>query len=113
MDTISNLDEYQSQAMELAFYPCIGSNFIYPTLGLVGEAGEVAEKIKKLIRDDHSEISKAKSDELREEIGDVLWYISALATEFNLSLSEIATSNITKLRKRKAAGTLRGSGDKR
>jgi NTP pyrophosphatase (non-canonical NTP hydrolase) len=113
MSIITGFDEYQEIAMGMAFYPDIGNNFVYPTLGLVGEAGEVSEKIKKLIRDDGSIITASKRQQLKEELGDVLWYVSALAVEFHLSLSEIATANIEKLQHRKERGALRGEGDHR
>lgn len=106
------MDKYQSEALSMAFYPNVGHNFVYPALGLAGEAGEVSEKIKKLIRDDSSVITPGKRQELKEELGDVLWYVAAIAMEFNLSLSEIASANIEKLRSRKERGTLRGSGNR-
>ncbi|MCC7357174.1 nucleoside triphosphate pyrophosphohydrolase family protein [Candidatus Uhrbacteria bacterium] len=105
--------EYQEQSRTTAIYPGIGKNFIYPALGLCGESGEVAEKIKKIIRDSNMEVTDEKRQEIAKELGDVLWYLSQLATEFNLSLSEIAQGNIEKLQKRKQEGTLHGNGDNR
>ena len=64
--------EYQKQSRKTAKYPKIGENFVYPVLGLVGESGEVAEKVKKIFRDDKGEISQVKKDELVKELGDVL-----------------------------------------
>ncbi len=106
-------EEYQKKSRETAIYPNKDNNFIYPTLGLSGEAGEIAEKIKKVLRDDKGIIGKEKKEEIKKELGDVLWYISQLATELGLSLDEIALENINKLTSRKKRGKLRGSGDNR
>jgi len=106
-------EEYQKLSRETAIYPDKDKNFVYPTLGLVGEAGEVAEKIKKILRDKNSVIDEETKKELAKELGDVLWYLSQLITELNLSLDEIASLNIDKLSSRKERGTLHGSGDNR
>jgi len=106
-------EEYQKKSRKTAKYPDAGSNFIYPTLGLSGEAGEVAEKIKKVIRDDGGEVLPLKKKEIEKELGDVLWYTSQLATELGLSLEEIAEKNIEKLYSRMDRGKLHGSGDNR
>lgn len=105
--------EYQKHSRLTAIYPDINKNFVYPTLGLAGEAGEVAEKIKKVLRDDKGIVSEEKKKELEKELGDVLWYIAQLATELGLSLDEIASANLKKLLSRKERGVLRGSGDNR
>src|SRR3989344_4665280 len=97
-------EEYQKKSRKTAKYPDAGSNFIYPTLGLSGEAGEVAEKIKKEIRDDGGEVLPLKKKEIEKELGDVLWYTSQLATELGLSLEEIAEKNIEKLYSRMDRG---------
>ena len=81
---------------------------LYPALGLAGEAGEVANKIKKMLRDDDFDRSA-----IAEEIGDVLWYVAALSRDLNIDLHDIAMNNLEKLYGRKARGTLSGSGDKR
>jgi len=107
------LNEYQNKARETAIYPNKDNNFIYPTLGLVGEAGEVAEKIKKVIRDNDGVLSEDKRIETAKELGDVMWYISNLAAELGFDLDTIASMNIEKLFSRKDRGTLRGSGDNR
>ena len=104
---------YQKNARLTAQYPNIGSNYIYPTLGLVGEAGEVAEKIKKVIRDKKGKFDEESKKGLKKELGDVLWYISNICTEFNFSLDDIAQHNLEKLKKRAAKGTISGSGDDR
>lgn len=106
-------EEYQEKARETAIYPNLGKNFIYPTLGLVGEAGEVAEKIKKIIRDSEGILNDEKRKALKKELGDVLWYLSQLAAELNLSFDEIAVSNLEKLNSRKNQGKLHGEGDDR
>lgn len=108
-----NFDEYQKKSRETAIYPDQGDNYIYPVLGLVGEAGEVAEKIKKILRDSKGEIDDRKKEEIKKELGDVLWYLSQLSTELDLSLGDIAELNIEKLQSRHKKGTLHGSGDDR
>ncbi|MDD5639764.1 MAG: nucleoside triphosphate pyrophosphohydrolase family protein [Candidatus Pacebacteria bacterium] len=105
--------EYQDEARKTAIYPNLDSNFIYPTLGLVGEAGEVAEKIKKVIRDDNYQISEEKKIELAKELGDVLWYIANLSKELGLSLEDVANKNLEKLKSRQQRNELGGSGDNR
>ena len=88
-------------------------NPYYPTLGLVGEAGELANKIKKVMRDDKGIIPNEKKLEFIKELGDVLWYVAALATELEIDLDEVAETNIKKLFSRKDRGKLGGSGDDR
>ena len=104
---------YQKKARETAKYPNLGSNNIYPTLGLVGEAGEVAEKVKKVIRDKNSIFDEESKLAIKKELGDVLWYLSNLCTEFNFSLDEVALNNLEKLKLRVAKGKISGSGDDR
>ena len=104
---------YQKKARETAKYPNLGSNNIYPTLGLVGEAGEVAEKVKKVIRDKNSIFDEESKLAIKKELGDVLWYLSNLCTEFNFSLEEVALNNLEKLKIRAAKGKISGSGDDR
>ena len=105
--------DYQTQARSTAIYPNIGNNFIYPTLGLCGESGEVAEKVKKIMRDDGGVVSEEKRELLKKEIGDCLWYCANLAAEFKLNLNDIAEENIKKLKDRQARNVLKGSGDNR
>lgn len=105
--------EYQKESKKTALYPDHGNNFVYPTLGLTGEAGEVADKIKKILRDDGGEVSDEKREDIKKELGDVLWYISQLATELNLNLEDVAQENLKKLFSRKERGELGGSGDNR
>jgi len=110
---LMTFEQYQKQSRETAIYPDKGRNFIYPTLGLAGEAGEVAEKIKKVLRDKGGIVDETVRQELAKELGDVLWYLSQIATELNLSLEEIAAKNIEKLLSRKGRGVLGGDGDNR
>ena len=106
-------DEYQAAARKFAIYPDIDSNLAYPTLGLCGEAGEVAEKIKKIFRDEKGLLTLERREQLKKELGDVLWYLSNLACELALGLNEVAIDNIQKLTKRKDEGKIKGSGDNR
>ena len=106
-------NEYQKSAIKTAVYPTVGKNFVYPTLGLLGEAGEVAEKVKKIFRDSDGEMSLEQKEMLAMELGDVLWYISALSHELDISLDEVAQLNLKKLQDRKNRDMLHGSGDKR
>jgi len=112
-----NFSEYQTQARVTALYPNAGDDFIYPTLGLVGEAGEFANKIKKLMRDQQvfkpSEVSAETKQEVLKELGDVLWYVSCIASEFDVELNDVAQYNLGKLRSRQERGTLNGDGDNR
>lgn len=108
-----NFKDYQLQSRKTALYPNQGNNYIYPTLGIAGEAGEVAEKIKKVIRDDKGIISAEKKEEIKKELGDVLWYISQLSSELGIELEDVAKANIEKLLSRLERGTLKGSGDNR
>jgi NTP pyrophosphatase (non-canonical NTP hydrolase) len=106
-------DDYQKRSRRTAIYPDAGRNLIYPTLGLAGESGEVAEKVKKMIRDDGGVMNEMKRDEIRKELGDVLWYVSQIATEAGLALDDIADTNLCKLESRMERGALQGSGDNR
>lgn len=110
---INDLDMYQKLAAETAIYPTLGHPIVYPALGLAGEAGEVAEKIKKLCRDDDLIMTDEKKESIKKELGDVLWYVSEVARQAGLSLSDVADANIEKLQKRKENGCLGGSGDNR
>ena len=105
--------EYQREARKTAIYPNLGHNFIYPTLGLCGESGEVAEKIKKVIRDNEGQISNEVKTKIMNELGDVLWYVANLATELHLNLDVIVQSNIDKLKDRQQRNMIKGDGDVR
>jgi NTP pyrophosphatase (non-canonical NTP hydrolase) len=106
-------NEYQDRALETAIYPNRGANFAYPALGLAGEAGEVADKLKKVIRDNAGVLTDAVRDAVASELGDVLWYVSVLASEIDYSLDEIMARNLAKLNSRKKRGVISGSGDNR
>jgi NTP pyrophosphatase (non-canonical NTP hydrolase) len=104
---------YQLQSRATARYPNAGSNPIYPTLGLCGESGEVADKVKKVIRDQGGDFSAEVVEGLKLELGDVLWYVSQLASELGLDLDQVAQANLDKLASRAARNVLSGSGDLR
>jgi len=108
-----NFEEYQEKSRKTAIYPNAGDNFVYPTLGLSGESGEVAEKIKKVIRDKNGVMDDESREMIEKELGDVLWYVSQLASELGLALDDIAQKNIEKLYSRLERGKLSGSGDNR
>jgi NTP pyrophosphatase (non-canonical NTP hydrolase) len=101
------LSSYQKAAAGTAIYP-VQHTIIYPALGLAGEAGEVANKVKKIIRD-----GKMDKSAIASEVGDCLWYIAALCRDLDIDMGEVAKNNLDKLYNRKQNGTLRGSGDKR
>lgn len=105
--------EYQTKSRETAMYPDLGKNFVYPTLGLSGEAGEIAEKVKKVLRDSNGVVSDEIRELIKKELGDVLWYVSQLSSEFGFELNDVAELNIQKLLDRKTRGVLQGSGDNR
>lgn len=107
-------EEYQKQALTTVL--STGDDFkdlLHWVLGLTGEAGEVAEKLKKIIRDKESIVSEEDKIELAKEIGDVLWYLAVFAHDLGVPLSEIAQANLDKLKSRQARGVLGGSGDNR
>ena len=106
-------NEYQKLARTTAIYKDKGKNYIYPVLGLCGESGEVAEKIKKIIRDGDGTISKEQKVELEKELGDILWYIANLGVELGLKMDSIASKNIDKLKSRQKREKLHSSGDNR
>jgi len=124
-------EEFQTACLERSIYPH-DSKIIYPALGLPGEVGEVCEKVtelvtlrmaahagmvanqaKKIIRDDDCELTASRRAAIAKEIGGVLWYCAALATDLGLNLGDIAQQNVAVLADRKARGTLRGDGDDR
>lgn len=107
-----NFKEYQEKAIQTAIYPD-SANIIYPALGLVNEAGEVAGKIKKMIRDDNFVLTDERLISIEAELGDVLWYLAAICRDLGISLEDVAKENIRKLLARKLRGTLKGDGDSR
>jgi NTP pyrophosphatase (non-canonical NTP hydrolase) len=110
-----NLIEFQKAATETATYRGRGSflGLIYCGLGLCGEAGEVAEKLKKIFREDEGEVSPEKKVEIEKELGDVLWYVAMICDELGIRLDDVGRGNIVKLRSRMKRGVLYGSGDNR
>lgn len=110
------LDDYQARARSTALYP-ESARVLYPTLKLAGEAGEVAEKLGKLMRDEGFEpggsLSPAQVEALTKELGDVLWYVANLAADLGLTLEEVGKRNLEKLQSRKERGVIHGSGDDR
>ncbi|MDX1541998.1 MAG: nucleoside triphosphate pyrophosphohydrolase family protein [Geminicoccaceae bacterium] len=107
-----DLRAYQQAAVRTAIY-AERHRVVYPALGLASEAGEVAGKIKKVLRDQGGDFGSAARDALRDELGDVLWYLAVLAADLGLSLDEIAERNLDKLRSRAERGRLTGEGDVR
>ena len=108
-----NFSSYQSKALKSAVYPNRGKNIVYPVLGMNGEAGEVAEKVKKILRDKNGQWSEEDREAIKKEIGDVLWYCAAAADEFGLDLQDVAETNIDKLTNRLKNNTIHGEGDDR
>lgn len=108
------LNSYQDKAEETAIYPNKGTvwGLCYTALGL-GEAGEVQNKVKKILRDDDHVISQEKREAIAKELGGNLWYIAMCAKELGYTLEEIAQLNMNELSSRKERGVLNGSGDDR
>ena len=102
------INDYQSVALTTAIYDR-EHDITYPLLGLVGEVGEFANKYKKVLRDG----KEFSQDDMRSELGDILWYLAVLASDCDLALGDIATANIAKLEDRQNRGVLGGSGDNR
>jgi NTP pyrophosphatase (non-canonical NTP hydrolase) len=107
-----DLNEYQQAAKRTAIYPD-HHRVLYPALGLASEAGEVAGKIKKVLRDQDGDFGRAPIEAIKGELGDVLWYVAALAGDLGLSLEAIAAANLDKLASRQERGRLGGGGDRR
>jgi NTP pyrophosphatase (non-canonical NTP hydrolase) len=107
------LSDYQAKAKKTALYPDVGNNLIYPTLGLAGEAGEVANNVKKIMRDSEGKLDEVRREKLVSELGDVLWYVSQIASELNIELEEVARRNVEKLYSRLERGVISGDGDNR
>lgn len=105
--------EYQIKAKATACFPEKENSFIYAALALNGEAGEVAEKIKKIWRDKGKRVSPEDKEEIKKEIGDVLWYLSQLAEELGIDFDDVAETNIKKTHSRLERGLIHGAGDNR
>ena len=108
-----NFADYQREARKTAQYPTLGHPIVYPALGLSDEAGEVAGKVKKAMRDDGMIITAEREYEIIKELGDVLWYLSAVCDELGTNLEWVAMQNILKLESRKQRGVIGGNGDNR
>ena len=107
-------NNYQFRARMTAIYPKEGlQGLLYTSLGLVSEAGEVAGKVKKILRDDASFISPERHEQLVDELGDVLWYCAMVAEELDVNLGYVASKNLEKLEDRMSRGKIQGSGDNR
>jgi NTP pyrophosphatase (non-canonical NTP hydrolase) len=104
---------YQEQSRKT--YADVETNdpIVYPTLGLVNEAGEVAGKIKKIFRDKNGQFSESDREALKSELGDVLWYLTQICTNLGLTLEEVAEANLDKLFSRLERGKIQGDGDHR
>ena len=107
-----NMNDYQMSASRTAVYPS-GRGLEYCVLGLASEAGEVAGKLKKAIRDEDGVISDERKEVLISELGDVLWYVAMVALELDVPLASVAESNLGKLGDRSTRGVLGGDGDNR
>lgn len=109
-----NFDQYMEAAAKTAIYPREElEGVLYTSLGLVSEAGEVAGKVKKMLRDDKGKVTFERAEAIHAEIGDVLWYCAMLAHELGFSLQDIAEGNIKKLADRMSRNAIKGSGDNR
>jgi NTP pyrophosphatase (non-canonical NTP hydrolase) len=109
---VGSLDEYQDFVRSTKVYDK-EYKLVYPVLGLVNEAGEVAGKIKKLMRDDGGQLSQERFDDIVSELGDVLWYVTAVADDLGITISDVFYDNFMKLKSRKERGMIKGSGDHR
>lgn len=105
--------EYQIKAKETAKFPEKENAFIYASLALMGESGEVAEKIKKIWRDKNKQVSLEDKEEIKKELGDVLWYLSQLAEELDINFDDVAQTNLDKTQSRHQRNLISGSGDNR
>ena len=104
--------EYQEKALKTKAYGA-GDKITYPALGLGDEAGEVLGKVKKVLRDNNGEFTEDLCRQIGDECGDVLWYISALCDDLNISMQDVAENNIKKVEDRNKRGVIHGSGDYR
>lgn len=107
------LDEYQTQAATTSLMQDNDKLFVYTALGMNGEAGEIAEKVKKILRDKDGDRTQIDRADIIKELGDVLWYVAMFAKSLDVSLDEVATANVEKLASRKDRGVIHGSGDNR
>ncbi|RIH88001.1 nucleoside triphosphate pyrophosphohydrolase family protein [Calidithermus roseus] len=110
---VESFEHYQRESRKTWNLVHTDHPIVYPTLGLANEAGEVAGKVKKLFRDKGGQIGEIDREALKQELGDVLWYLAQIATELGLSLQEIAEANLDKLFSRLERGQIKGEGDNR
>jgi NTP pyrophosphatase (non-canonical NTP hydrolase) len=106
-------NQYQAETNKTAQYPKKELALYYLGLGIAGEAGEVAEKIKKILRNDNGEVSDEKKSELKKELGDILWYMAQLGIVLGFEFDEVATTNLAKLQDRLNRGVIKSQGDNR
>lgn len=110
-------DEYQKKAAKYDLFEVSSDlkevGFIEKVLGLAGEAGETADKIKKILRDKDGTVSDEDRESVTKELGDVLWYVAAIARYLGVDLYEVAEGNINKLESRYQRNKLHGAGDER
>lgn len=113
------INDYQKKAHETADYPsgeiggAVKVDYLYPVMGLSEEAGEVAGKFAKAVRDSNGFISPERKTEIEKELGDVMWFIAEICTCLDVTLEEVAEKNLAKLASRKQRGVIHGSGDNR
>lgn len=108
-----DMNDYQLKALRTASPKDKKDEVYHLILGLCGEAGEIAEKAKKIVRDNQADFAQLDLDDLTKELGDVLWYIAVLADHFDIKLDDVATKNIAKLADRQKRDLIKGSGDNR
>jgi NTP pyrophosphatase (non-canonical NTP hydrolase) len=110
-----NLQEYAEFTLTTARWNRVVDDFsiAYLALGLVGEAGEVANKVKKFYRDDEEYLSPERRHEIAQELGDIMWYLTSLCNELGVSLTHIMELNVEKLTSRKERNVIKGDGDDR
>lgn len=111
-ENMGSLDDYQMFVRQTKVYDK-EYNLVYPVLGLVNEAGEVAGKVKKLMRDDNGQLTQERFNDIVDELGDVLWYITATADDLGITISDVFYLNYQKITSRKARGMIKGDGDNR
>lgn len=108
-----DFNEYQKRTNDTAEYPQVGDFTVYPVLGLVSEAGEVAGKVKKIWRDKYGLVDTETIEDIGDELGDCVWYIAQICEQLGLRLGDVAGRNLAKLEKRAERGVIKGEGDKR
>lgn len=106
-------NEYQAESNKTAQYPKEELALYYLGLGIAGEAGEVAEKIKKILRNDNGVVSDEKKEEVKKELGDILWYMAQVGVVLGFDFDDVARTNLTKLQDRLARGVINSQGDNR